>query len=100
MLLQAQIILNKDEMDDQGHPLYLTILQWMVQQHLPSARVLEGISGIGQQRIIHPGALFSFDEPPILILFEAEAERVRHALREIRQFSPTALMLAYEVELF
>lgn len=99
-MLQAQIILNKDEMDDHGHPLYLTILQWMVQQQMPNARVLEGISGIGQHRILRPGALFSFDEPPILILFEAEAEQVRYALREIRQFSPTALMLAYEVELF
>ncbi|MFT4031121.1 MAG: DUF190 domain-containing protein [Siphonobacter sp.] len=100
-MLQAQIILDKDEMDENGQPLYLTILQWMVQHNLVTATVFEGISGISaSHRITRPGALFSFDEPPVLILFEDEDEKVRAALREIRTFSPTAFIIAYEVETF
>ncbi len=100
MMFQAQILLNKDEMDAQGHPLYLTLLQWLVAHHIAQASVFEGISGIGNHRIIQPGALFSFDEPPVVILFEEEAEKVRATLRKIRLFSPRIQIIAYPIEIF
>lgn len=100
MILQAQIILDKDEMDQRGRPLYITILQWLVEHDIVDAAVFEGISGIGSnRRISRPGALFSFDEPPVMILFSDEAGKVKNALHEIRTFCPTALMMSYQVEM-
>lgn len=97
-MLQAQIYLDKNDFHH-GRALYKVVLEKLQALHIAGATVLEGITGFGASgHIKDPQAPFSFDEPPIVLIFTDEDEKVKAALTALRQETTEGFIVTLSVE--
>lgn len=99
-MLQAQIFIDKSDFHG-TRPLYDYIMQFLLLHHIDGATVLTGVMGFGRhQQMKRPNELFSFDEPPMLITFIDEAEKVKAVLSKLREEYKGGLIITHQVDLF
>ncbi|MDJ1467970.1 DUF190 domain-containing protein [Cytophagaceae bacterium DM2B3-1] len=99
-MLQAQIFIDKGERKD-SRLLFRYILEFLIIHKIEGATVFEGIAGFGpNQHITDPHSLFSFDEPPVLITFIDQDEKVRQVLTLLRHEMSHGLIITHQVEIW
>ncbi|MBL0740831.1 DUF190 domain-containing protein [Chryseolinea lacunae] len=97
-MLQAQIFIDLEEtIGDQSLEDY--IMQFLAEHHILGATSFRGHSGFGKNhRIKRPSELFSFDEPPAMILFIDEEEKVRHVVGLLRKHMKGGFITVHPIE--
>jgi PII-like signaling protein len=99
-MLQAQIFIDKSDFHN-TQPVYDYIMQFLLLHHINGATALTGIMGFGShQQMKRPNELFSFDEPPMVILFIDEAGKVREVLTRLRKEYKGGFIITHHVDLF
>jgi PII-like signaling protein len=99
-MLQAQIFIDKDEVFG-SQPLYEFIVQFLLKHKVAGATAFRGQIGFGEHhQVKRPDSLFSFDEPPMLITFIDEEEKVLHVLTELRKRVSSGFIVTSKVERF
>lgn len=99
-MLQAQIYIDKDEVHG-AQPLYEYIVQFLLKQKVAGATAFRGVIGFGEHhQVKRPDSIFSFDEPPIMITFIDEEEKVLHTLKELRKRISSGFIITTKVERF
>ncbi len=97
-MLQAQIFLDKEEIIE-GKPLHEFIMKFLNEHGVSGATSFLGFSGFGKnQKMKRPNDLFSFDEPPMLITFIDQDEKVNHVLKAFRHITPRGFITVHSVE--
>jgi uncharacterized protein len=97
---QAQIFIDKGEWLG-SQLLYKFILEFLVKSEVNGATVFEGIAGFGKNHYIKdPRSLFSFDDPPLMITFIDNAEKVHQVLTELRKEMSGGFILTCEVTIY
>jgi len=96
-MLQAQIYIDKDEMKG-SQLLYEFIFHFLIHHKIKGATAFRAEIGYGaNQSVMRPGALFSFDETPMMITFTDEDEKVKAVLAELRKVFKGGLVLSLPV---
>lgn len=99
-MLQAQIFIDKDEVFG-SQPLYEFIIQFLLQQQIAGATAFRGMTGFGEHhQLKRPDSIFSFDEPPVLIMFIDQDEKVINALKALRKRVGSGFIVTSKVERF
>ncbi len=99
-MLQAQIFIDKDEVFG-SQPLYEFIIQFLLQQQIAGATAFRGMTGFGEHhQLKRPDSIFSFDEPPVLIMFIDQDEKVINALKALRKRVSSGFIVTSKVERF
>lgn len=99
-MLQAQIFIDKDEVFG-AQPLYEFIVQFLLRQKIAGATAFRGVIGFGEHhQVKRPDSLFSFDEPPMLITFIDEDDKVTNALTALRKRVNSGFIVVSKVERF
>jgi PII-like signaling protein len=99
-MLQAQIFIDKDEVFG-SQPLYEFIVQFLLKHKVAGATAFRGQIGFGEHhQVKRPDSLFSFDEPPMLITFIDEEEKVLQVLKELRKRVSSGFIVTNKVERF
>lgn len=99
-MLQAQIYIDKDEVFG-TQPLYEYIMQFLLKHKVAGATAFRGVIGFGMHhQLKRPDNLFSFDEPPIMITFIDQDEKVLHTLTELRKRFTSGFIVTSQVEHF
>lgn len=99
-MLQAQIFIDKDEIFG-SQPLYEFIIQFLLKQNVAGATAFRGVIGFGEHhQLKRPDSLFSFDEPPMLITFIDEDEKVLNALTALRKHVSNGFIVISKVTRF
>jgi PII-like signaling protein len=99
-MLQAQIFIDQDEVYG-SQPLYEFIIQFLLKHKIAGATAFRGLIGFGEhQQMKRPDTFFSFDEPPILITFIDEDEKVLHTLTALRKKVSSGFIVTSKVERF
>jgi PII-like signaling protein len=99
-MLQAQIFIDKDEVFG-SQPLYEFIVQFLLKHKVAGATAFRGHIGFGEHhQVKRPDSLFSFDEPPMLIIFIDEEEKVLQVLKELRKRVSSGFIVTSKVERF
>lgn len=84
-MIQVQIFFDKDKFRD-DKPLTDYLMEFLVENEILGATAFRGEVGFGAtQKISRPGRLFSFDDPPMLITFIDEDEKVKKVLTIMRK---------------
>lgn len=97
-MLQAQIFIEKDELQDM-QPLYEFVMQFLFKQKLKGATLFEAKSGFKEhEKLYKPNELFSFDDVPMMITFIDEDEKVRKALTELKNVMKGGFIVTHKVE--
>lgn len=97
-MIQAHIYIDKDELKG-TLPLYEYILRVLIEQNVLGATVFHGKLGYGEhQRLKRPNDLFSFDETPLLIIFIDEDDKVKRALKALREVYKGGFIVTNQVE--
>ncbi len=97
-MLQAHIYIDKEEMKGEK-PLYQFILEFLLKNGIVGATAFRGVMGFGRNHHLkNPDRLFSFDEPPMLIIFIDEKDKVRNVLKELKKENSTGFTIVSEVE--
>ena len=97
-MLQAQIYIDKDQVYG-SHPLYEFILRFLLHHKIAGATAFRGQIGFGvHQHLKRPDSLFSFDEPPMLITFIDEEDKVRNVLKALRKEVSSGFIVVNHVE--
>jgi PII-like signaling protein len=97
-MIQAQIFIDKDKIKG-TKPLYQFIMKLLLTRGIAGATCFVGHSGFGKQhRLKQPKQQFSFDEPPLVITFIDEEEKVKEALTEIRKHYKGGFIVTHPVE--
>ena len=87
-MLQAQLFIDLDETRG-DQLLHDYVIKFLSEKNIAGATSFRGYAGFGKHhRVKYPGELFSFDEPPAMILFIDEDEKVRHVVHELRKVLP------------
>jgi PII-like signaling protein len=98
-MLQAQIFIDKDELHG-SQPLFEYILRFLIRQKIKGATAFRGQIGFGSnQHLKRPDDLFSFDEPPIMITFIDEDEKVINTVSQLRKEFKNGLIITHPVEI-
>lgn len=99
-MLQAQIFIDKDEVFG-TQPLYEFIMQFLLKQNVAGATAFRGVIGFGEHhQLKRPDSLFSFDEPPMLITFIDEDEKVTDTLKALRKRVSNGFIVISKVDRF
>ena len=99
-MLQAQIFIDKDEVFG-TQPLYEYIIQYLLKHKVAGATAFRGVTGFGEhQQLKRPDSIFSFDEPPIMITFIDEDEKVVKTLTALRKRVSSGFIVTGKVERF
>ncbi|UPK69568.1 DUF190 domain-containing protein [Chitinophaga filiformis] len=99
-MLQAQIFIDKDEVFG-SQPLYEFIIKFLLKQNIAGATAFRGVIGFGEHhQLKRPDSLFSFDEPPMLIIFIDQDEKVLNALTALRRQVSSGFIVTSQVERF
>ena len=99
-MVQAQIFIDKDELHGE-RKLYEFIMEFLLSKKVAGATAFEGLIGFGpNQQKQRPGRLFSFDEPPMMIVFTDEDEKAKQVIRELRKDFPGGLIITGQVEVW
>ena len=97
-MLQAQIFIDMDELKG-TRPLYDYIMHFLAEQGIVGTTTFKGHEGFGKNhQIKRPTDLFSFDEPPILIMFIDDEAKVRAAISLLRQEVKNAFITVHPIE--
>ena len=98
-MLQAQIFIDKDELHG-SQPLFEYILRFLIRHKIKGATAFRGQIGFGSnQHLKRPDDLFSFDEPPIMITFIDEDEKVINTISQLRKEFKNGLIITHPVEI-
>jgi PII-like signaling protein len=98
-MLQAQIFIDKDELHG-SQPLFEYILRFLIRHKIKGATAFRGHIGFGSnQHLKRPDDLFSFDEPPMMITFIDEDEKVIHTVSMLRKEFKNGLIITHPVEI-
>lgn len=99
-MLQAQIFIDKDEIHH-DKPLNEFVMDFLIHHNVMGATSFRGHAGFGKNQYMkNPSRLFSFDEPPMLIVFIDEDENVLRVLKELRKEMPTGFIVTSKVDKF
>lgn len=99
-MMQAQIFFDKDKFKD-NKPMTDYIMEFLAENDILGATTFRGELGFGEnQKINRPGRLFSFDEPPMLITFIDEEEKVKKALTAFRKKVKSGFIVVNAVEIW
>lgn len=99
-MLQAQIFIDKDEIFG-SQPLYEFIIKFLLKQNIAGATAFRGVTGFGEHhQLKRPDSLFSFDEPPMLIIFIDQDEKVLNTLAALRRQVSSGFIVTSKVERF
>lgn len=99
-MLQAQIFFDKDEIHD-TKPMNEFIMDFLINHKIKGATSFKGHAGFGKNQYMkNPSRLFSFDEPPMLIVFIDEDENVLRVLKELRKEMTTGFIVTSKVDKF
>ncbi len=99
-MLQAQIFIDKDEIHD-DKPMNEFVMDFLIHHNIIGATSFRGHAGFGKNQYMkNPSRLFSFDEPPMLIVFIDEDEKVLSVLRELRKQMQTGFIVTSKVDKF
>lgn len=97
-MLQAQIYFDKDDRH-KDEPLSQFIMTFLLQHKVAGATSFKGAAGFGSNQYLNqPGLLFSFDEPPMLITFTDEVEKVKATLVALRKVFKGGLIITTQVQ--
>ncbi len=97
-MIQAQIFIDKDELHNEKK-LYEFIMEFLLARKVAGATAFEGLIGFGPDRLMQrPKRLFSFDEPPMMIVFIDEDEKAKKVIAELRQEFKGGLIITSHVE--
>jgi len=97
-MLQANIYFDKDDLHG-SQSLEEFIMQFLLKRKVSGATAFKGAFGFGQtQHMKNPHLLFSFDEPPMVITFVDEDEKVKHTLTELRKVFKGGLITSHSVD--
>ena len=87
-MLQAQLFIDLDEMRG-DQLLHDYVIKFLSEKDIAGATSFRGYAGFGKHhRVKYPRELFSFDEPPAMILFIDEDDKVRSVVSELRKVLP------------
>ena len=99
-MVQVQIFFDKDKFRD-DKPLADYIMEFLVENEIRGATTFRGEAGFGEsQYISRPGRLFSFDDPPMLITFVDEDEKVKKVLTALRKKIKGGFIVINPVEIW
>ena len=99
-MTQAQIFFDKDKFKD-DKPMTDYIMEFLAENDILGATAFRGELGFGEnQKINRPGRLFSFDEPPMLITFIDQDEKVKKVLSTLRKKVKTGFIVVNPVEIW
>jgi PII-like signaling protein len=99
-MLQAQIFIDKDTFKG-AVPLYEFIMEFLLGYNIMGATLFRGQMGFGaNQKLKHPDRVFSFDEPPALIIFIDQEEKVLQVLKQLRQEVSAGFIVTQKVDVF
>ena len=97
-MLQGQIFIDMDEFH-RSRPLHDYILHFLAEHDITGATSFKGHTGFGKNhQIKRPTELFSFDEPPMLIMFIDEDDKVRAVIEALRKEVTNAFITVHRVE--
>jgi PII-like signaling protein len=97
---QASIFFDKDKYSN-DKPMADYLMEFLVDQGVIGATVFRGEAGFGENhQIKRPGRLFSFDEPPMVITFVDEDERVNNTLTALRKKMKSGFIVVNQVEIW
>lgn len=97
-MLEAQIYFDKDELHG-SRPLSEFIMKFLIQQDIAGATAFKGEVGFGKNQVIkNPSRLFSFDDPPMVIVFVDEEDKVRSVLNALRKEMSGGFITVHRVE--
>jgi PII-like signaling protein len=98
-MIQAQIFIDKDELHG-GQPLFEFIFKFLIRHKIKGATAFKGEIGFGpNQHLKRPTGLFSFDEPPMMITFIDQDERVKNVIELLRREVKNGLIVTHHVEI-
>ena len=96
-MLQAQIYIDKDELHGM-QPLYEFIFNFLIRHKIRGATAFRGTIGFGpNQHMKRPDDLFSFDEPPMMITFLDDDEKVKETLVQLRKVVKYGIFITHTV---
>ena len=97
---QARIYFHKDKYF-QDKPMADYLMEFLQDQNVLGATLFRGEAGFGESRTIkRPGQLFSFDDPPMVIVFIDEDQKVDKALAALRKRVKTGFIAVSKVEIW
>jgi len=97
---QASIFFDRDKYFN-NKPMTEYLMEFLLEQGVSGATMFRGETGFGKNHQIKiPGRLFSFDEPPMMITFFDEDERVNQTLTELRKKIKTGYIIVNQVEIW
>jgi PII-like signaling protein len=97
---QASIFFDKDKYFN-DKPMTDYLMEFLHDQNVRGATIFRGEAGFGDSKQIkRPGQLFSFDEPPMVIVFIDEDEKVNKALTSLRKKVKTGFIVVSQVEIW
>ena len=99
-MIQVQIFFDKDKFKD-DKPMTDYIMEFLADNDCLGATCFRGELGFGEnQKINRPGRLFSFDEPPMLITFIDQDEKVKKVLTAFRKKVKSGFIVVNPVEIW
>jgi uncharacterized protein len=99
-MTQAQIFIDKDELHNEKK-LYEYVMEFLLSRKVAGATAFEGLIGFGPDRQMQrPGRLFSFDEPPMMIVFIDEDDKAKKVIAELRKEFKGGLIITSKVEVW
>jgi PII-like signaling protein len=99
-MVQVQIFFDKDKFKD-DKPMTDYMMEFLADADILGATAFRGELGFGEnQKIKRPGRLFSFDDPPMVITFIDEDEKVRKVLTALRKKVKTGFIVLNTVEIW
>jgi len=97
---QASIYFDKDKYFN-DKPMADYLMEFLQDQNVLGATIFRGEAGFGENKQIkRPGQLFSFDEPPMVIVFIDEDEKVTKALTSLRKKVKSGFIAVNPVEIW
>ncbi len=97
---QASIFFDKDKYFS-DKPMGDYLMEFLVDHKVIGATIFRGEAGFGEnQQIKRPGQLFSFDDPPMVITFVDEDEKVQQVLTELRKKVKSGFIVVSQVEVW
>ncbi len=99
-MTQVQIFYDKDKFRE-NKPMTDYIMEFLAENEILGATAFRGELGFGEnQQIKRPGRLFSFDEPPMLITFIDQEEKVNKVLTAFRKKVKSGFIVVNQVEIW
>jgi PII-like signaling protein len=99
-MIQAQIFFDRDKYKD-DKPMTDYIMEFLLDHDIEGATAFRGELGFGTgQKINRPGRLFSFDEPPMVVTFIDEDEKIKKVLTAFRKKVKSGFIVTNAVEIW